>query len=189
MLTSGSYSRPSAPTVVETTHLFMPTASRIFWRAPEPNRKGTTKTVASAMYGRMSGTPPVTCTAGRVLRAVTWGGRIATDDEKLGVRASPPNERKDLAGKVDRGIDVGRMTHEACEDDSSRNLLGGGLRVKVCPVDRERDRDDLARFVVQPEPVGVVLGHRYDKIVLLAVVTLEGAIAPSLAPGEETRPE
>ena len=61
--------------------------------------------------------------------------------------------------------------------------------MKIQRVDRERYRDDLARFVVLPEPVSVVLGHGYDKIVPLAVVPLEGSIAASLAPGEEPRPE
>ena len=71
MLTPSSQSRPSAPTRVDTTHFSIAQASRILFRIPEPKRKGTTTTAAWAIYGRMSGTNPVTTTPGSIARLAT----------------------------------------------------------------------------------------------------------------------
>ena len=122
--------RPSAPTVVETTGRPMASASRILSREPPPTRSGTTLSAARARRsGRTSGTDPFTRHArdrgGPARRATAGGARPTTRNVASGTRGAHAvaGSRR---GTTRRASWLGRQSSEPVNRSSCGSTAAAG---------------------------------------------------------------
>ena len=119
----GVASMPSSACGETTIRLAMAIASSTLFWMPRAMRSGATATSACRMYGRTSGTVPVTVTPGRLPSAVTGGTGARADDIKMQRREARAQLREDVAGEPLHGVDVRPVIHGAGEDDGTARLV------------------------------------------------------------------
>ena len=97
-------------------------SSTLFW-IPAAIKNGATETWLCARYGLTSGTKPVTSTPAMDCKRSTVSGRLASDDQKPGLRNRLTNQRQNLPREKDDRLLVRKVAHIARETHG-RTLTG-----------------------------------------------------------------